>query len=346
MHSIRDALLGFVGVVALASVAHAQETNPPVASGGTGDAYRVPRTSWGDPNLEGKWPSTNMASVPLQRPESFGTRSILTDAEFAERQAQVARQVEQDNADFDFDNPSVPFGQVGGGQSPPQHWFERGETQRQASLIVDPPNGRLPPLTPAAQQREADRRATAAAPPASYTSFSLYERCMTRGLIGSVMPGGYNNGNQIFQSPGYVTIVNEMIHESRIVPLDGRPHVSAGIRSHLGDSRGRWEGDTLVVETKNIADRQGLGFNNTGASEALTITERFTRTSDSTLLYLVTVDDPMTWTAPFTLELTLERDDGYGMFEYACHEGNHALRNILSGARATERTNAAAAPRP
>jgi hypothetical protein len=135
-----------------------------------------------------------------------------------------------------------------------------------------------------------------------------------------------------------------MIHESRIVPLDGRPHVGSAIRSHLGDSRGRWEGDTLVVETRNIADRLGLGLNNTGASAELTITERFTRTGDATLRYLITVDDPVTWTAPFTVQLTLERDDGYGMFEYACHEGNHALPNILSGARATEAANAGARP--
>jgi hypothetical protein len=160
------------------------------------------------------------------------------------------------------------------------------------------------------------------------------------------MPGGYNNGNQIFQAPGYVTIVNEMIHEARIVPLDGRPHLSPAIRSHLGDSRGRWEGDTLVVETKNVADRIGLGANNTGASAALTITERFTRTSDTTLRYLVTVDDPTTWTAPLTVQLTLDRDDDYGMFEYACHEGNHALPNILSGARATEGANVNASARP
>jgi hypothetical protein len=137
-----------------------------------------------------------------------------------------------------------------------------------------------------------------------------------------------------------------MIHESRIVPLDGRPHLSPAIRSHLGDSRGRFEGDTLVVETTNIADRLGLGMNSTGASAALTITERFTRTSDTTLRYLVTVDDAMMWTAPFTMQLTLERDDSYGMFEYACHEGNLALPNILSGARATERNNANATARP
>src|SRR5262245_22213974 len=230
MQQFRVTTVGILGATALLFVAQAQQAN---------DAYRAPRTSWGDPDLSGKWPSTNMASVPLQRPESFGTRNELTDAEFAERQAQAARVVEQDNADFDFENPSVPFGQVGGGQSPPQHWFERGATQRQASLIVDPPNGRLPALTAAAQQREADRRANAPALHASYTDFTLYERCITRGLLGSVMPGGYNNGNQIFQAPGYVTIVNEMIHESRIVPLDGRPHTSPAVGGQLGDSRGR-----------------------------------------------------------------------------------------------------------
>jgi hypothetical protein len=328
MQRIRVATFGILSVTALVFAAQAQESAV---------SYRAPRTSWGDPDLQGKWPGTNMGGVPLQRPESFGTRNVLTDDEFAERQAQAARVVAQDNADFDFENPSVPFGQVGGGQSPPQHWFERGETQRQVSLIVDPPNGRLPPLTAAAQKRAADQRANAPPQPESYTDFSLYERCITRGLVGSAMPGGYNNGNQIFQSPGYVTIVNEMIHESRIVPLDGQPHLSPALTSHLGDSRGRWDGDTLVVETKNIADRMGLGFNNTGASAALTITERFTRTGDATLDYLITVDDPMTWTAPFTMQFTLERDDGYGMFEYACHEGNLALPNILSGARATER---------
>ena len=343
MCPIRVTMAAILGVIALVFVAQAQQSDTP-ASGKTDGVYRPPRTSWGDPDLEGKWPGTNMASVPLQRPESFGTRNALSDAEFADRQAKAARQVEQDNADFDFDHPNIPFGQIGGGQSPPQHWFERGETRRQASLIVDPPNGRLPALTAAAQKRDAERRSNV--PPASYKDFTLYERCITRGLVGSVMPGGYNNGNQIFQSPGYVTIVNEMIHESRVVPLDGRPHLSPAIRSFLGDSRGRWEGDTLVVETKNVDDRAGLGLNNTGASSALTITERFTRTGDATLRYLVTVDDPMTWTAPFTMQLTLDRDDHYGMFEYACHEGNHALRNILSGARATERANLNAAAQP
>src|SRR5262245_2105489 len=283
MQNIRAAVLATFGVIGIVFGVQAQVSNKTPASHGAEESYRPPRTSWGDPDLEGTWPGTNMASVPLQRPESFGTRNVLTDAEFAERRAQAARQATQDLADFDFDNPSVPFGQVGGGQSPPQHWFERGETQRQVSLIVDPPNGRLPTLTAAAQKREADRRRESPAQPASYTDFSLYERCITRGLAGSILPGGYNNGHQIFQSPSFVTIVNEMIHESRIVPLDGRPHVSAALVSHLGDSRGRWEGDTLVVETKNFTDRIGVGMNNTGASAALAITERFTRTSDKAI---------------------------------------------------------------
>jgi hypothetical protein len=346
MQKIRAAVLATFGVISLVVVLQAQVSNRALANHGTEDSYRPPRTSWGDPDLEGKWPSTNMAAVPLQRPESFGTRNVLTDAEFAERQAQAARQAVQDVADFDFDNPSIPFGQVGGGQSPPQHWFERGATQRQVSLIVDPPNGRLPALTAAAQKREADRRRESPAQPASYSDFTLYERCITRGLTGSILPGGYNNGNQIVQSPGYVTIVNEMIHESRIVPLDGRPHISPAIANYLGDSRGRWDGDTLVVETRNFTDRTGVGMNNTGASAALTITERFTRTSDTTIRYSVTVDDPMTWTAPFTMQYDLVRDDRYGMYDYACNEGNYALQNILSGARASERAAGEFTQRP
>ena len=139
------------------------------------------------------------------------------------------------------------------------------------------------------------------------------------------------------QSPGYVTIVNEMVHESRIVPLDGRPHPGPAIRSHLGDSRGHWEGDTLVVETTNFLDRMGVGMNGNGASDALKVSERFTRTSDTTISYSLTINDPGIWTAPFTMRFDLGRDDRYGMFEYACHEGNYALQNIMRGARAQER---------
>jgi hypothetical protein len=299
------------------------------------DGYRTPKTPWGDPDLQGRWPSSSVAAVPLQRPESFGTRAVLTEEEFAQREAQFAKQSVQDQEDFDFNNPSIPFGQIGGGQSPPPHWLERAAPNRQASLIVDPANGRLPALTPGARKRAADANASRSL--ASYTDLSLYERCITRGLPGSILPGGYGNGNEIVQSPGYVTILNEMVHEARVVPLDGRPHLRAALTNYVGDSRGRWEGDTLVVETTNFTDQMGVGVNGTGASRAAKITERFRRTSDTDLRYSMTVDDPQTWTAPFTIQYTLTRDNGYNVYEYACHEGNYALQNILRGARAAER---------
>ena len=338
MHRVTAAAVALFGVVGFVSVVQGQVSKESTTGPATEESYRPPRTPWGDPDLQGKWPSGHMTGVPLQRPESFGTRNVLTDAEFAARETQAARQADQDVADFDFANPSIPFGQIGGGQSPPQHWLERGEPQRQASLIVDPPNGRMPAMTAAAQKREAQRRADRGARELdSYTDFSLYERCISRGLTGSILPGGYNNGNQIVQAPGYVTIVNEMIHESRIVPLDGRSHLAPAIRNYMGDSRGRWDGDTLVVETTNFTDRPGVGVNDTVPSEALKITERFSRTSATTISYSITIADPETWTAPFSIRYQLKRDDGYGMFEYACHEGNYALQNILSGARAGER---------
>ena len=321
MQTFRATALAVSAVIALTALVETQ-------------GYRAPRTAWGDPDLEGQWPSGNVSTVPLQRPPSFGTRNLLTDQEFAEREKQISTQVDQDGADFDFERPSIPFGQIGGGQSPPPHWLERGVPNRQASLVVDPPDGRLPALTAAAQARA---KQNAGRGLASYTDLSLYERCITRGVTGSFLPGGYGNGNAIVQSPGYVIIQNEMVHESRVIPLDGRAHLRPGIRNYMGDSRGRWDGDTLVVETTNFADRMGVGMNGTGASDALKITERFTRTSTTTLTYSVTINDPNTWTAPFTLQYPLTRDEQYGMFEYACHEGNYALQNILRGARYTER---------
>src|SRR6185503_10031046 len=189
MPKISAATLAVLGVIGFVFVVQAQTPKASPAGRGTEETYRPPRTPWGDPDLEGKWPSSQMAGVPLQRPESFGTRSELTDAEFAARQTQAARQAVDDVADFDFDHPSIPFGQIGGGQSPPQHWLERGEPQRQASLIVDPPNGRLPALTPAAQKRAADRRTgrDVNGPGWLEADFSLAERCITRGLVGSML---------------------------------------------------------------------------------------------------------------------------------------------------------------
>jgi len=335
---MKKALL-FVGLL-LAAV-------PLVAQG----KYRVPRTPWGDPDLQGIWPGTDYVGVPLQRASQYGTRNVLTEEEFKARQKAAQAQTDEDNADFDIDkvtSEQEARGTVGGPVSPPPHWLERGRPSYQASLIVDPPDGRMPPQTPQAMERTrrlAARRA-GRGPADSYEDRSLYDQCITRGVLGSILPVIYNNGNQIIQAPGLVVLRNEMIHETRFFYLDGRPHISRRIRTYMGDSRAHWNGDTLVVETTNMFDRNGAGGNGGGQpfSDALTITENFTRVDANTLEYSATVDDPKTYTHPFTLQFPWRRDDSYGIFEYACHEGNHSLYNILSGARADDREAASARP--
>ena len=316
---------------------------------GQAPAFQTPRTPWGDPDLQGKWPGTDMVGVPMQRDPKLGARNVLSEEEFVARRAQFERQAAQDEADFDLETAaSTPGGDVGGPVSPPPHWLERGKPQYQASLIVDPGDGRTPPLTAEAQQRN---QALAAArklrgPADSYTDRSLYDRCITRGIAGSMLPVIYNNGNQIVQAPGFVAIRNEMIHETRIVPLDRRPHVDDKIKLWMGDSRGYFDGNTLVVETRNFDPRtSGIGVNGGGGrvSDALVVTERFTRLSDTLLRYQATVSDPKTWTRAWTYEFPLSRDEGYGFYEYACHEGNYSLFNILSGHRADEKAAAEAA---
>jgi hypothetical protein len=313
--------------------------------------YTPPRTPWGDPDLQGKWPGIDLVGVPMQRQAAMGTRNVLTEEEFKQAQARFAQQAARDEAEFDLEAATkTPGGDVGGPVSPPPHWLERGKPQYIASLIVDPPDGRMPPITPEAQARnqaaQAERKAARRGPADSYTDRSLYDRCITRGIAGSFLPVIYNNGNEIIQGPGFVALRNEMIHETRIVPLDGRPRLNEAVKQWMGDSRGWWEGNTLVVETTNFNERtSGIGVNGGGGrhSTDLKVTERITRMSPDLLVWRMTFDDPKTWTRPFTIELPLKRDDGYGMFEYACHEGNYAMFNILSGARADERAAAEAA---
>jgi hypothetical protein len=308
-------------------------------------AWAPPRTPWGDPDLQGLWPGTDFVGVPLQRPESLGARNELTDAEFAARLAAFQKQSEDDSADFDLDKLTPELlarGAVGGPVSPPPHWLERGKPSRQAGLIIDPPDGRMPPLSEEGQLRATARQNVrfGRGPADSYEDRSLYDRCVTRGVLGSILPVIYNNGNQIIQAPGLVAIRNEMIHETRIVPLDGRPHVSRRVfHNYMGDSRGHWEGNTLVVETTNLTDRTGAGGNG-GAnlhSDKARIIEKFTRIDSDTLRYEATIDDPGTWTRPWTIAFPWRRDPNYGFYEYACHEGNYALHNILSGARADDK---------
>jgi hypothetical protein len=303
-------------------------------------AYVPPKTPWGDPDLQGTWPG-NMG-VPMQRPLNQSERGTLTDEEFAKKQEQAKKQ-----AQADAESTSASDSRVGIG--PPSYWTERGKPTRQTSLIVDPPNGRLPDLTPEAVKYRKEARGGKGLPGAwsgsadSWEDLNIYYRCVTRGLLGSVIPVVYNNGNQILQAPGYVVFRNEMIHESRVIPLDGRPHVNPAIKMYLGDSRGRWDGNTLVVETTNFTDKDAIGSNGAGYpgdpgyhSDRLKVTERFTRTSPAHIDYRITVDDPKTWAKPWTILIELDRNDDYQILEYACHEGNYAMTDILSGARDAE----------
>jgi hypothetical protein len=311
-------------------------------------SWTVPRTPWGDPDIQGLWPSNDMQGTPYERPESFGNRATLTDKEFAERQDARARQVRADGEVF------VAAG-TRAGIGGPSHWSagERGEPQRQASLVVDPANGRLPSMTEEGKKRIALARSTyyydfpdavVAHPFETFEDLGPYDRCITRGVLSSMMPTAYNMGTEIIQIPGAVVIRNEMIHETRIIPVDGRPHISANIRQYMGDSRGHWDGETLVIETTNFNGKVGLTRNgNTLLTSAnLTLVERLTRVDANTLRYEATVDDSATWTRPWRVSLPLTRHPEYQFFEYACHEGNYAMRNILSAERAAEKKNAVA----
>ncbi len=304
------------------------------SSGVAQSSYTPPKTPWGDPDLQGIWPG-NMG-VPLQRPKNMGERAVLTDEEYARRVAQAKQASAADAVEFAPADQKIGIG-------PPSYWTERGTPTRQASLIIDPPDGRLPPMTPEGKAVQAKTPAQWAGKANSYEDVNLYYRCITRGVTGSIIPVVYNNGNQILQAPGYVVIRNEMIHESRVIPLDGRPHVGPAIRMYMGDSRGHWEGNTLVVETTNFTGKTSIGsngvaYNGEGGrnSESMRLIERLTRVDANTINYEATVDDPKTWTRPWTMLIPLKRDDKYQFLEYACHEGNYALKDILAGARAQE----------
>lgn len=285
------------------------------------------RTSWGHPDLEGTWSSDDVRGIPLQRPAEFGTRAELTDEEFAERQQtndqQVARLREGGTAFL----------------------AERGvRSFRQTSLVVDPPNGQVPALTADGQRRTDETQARRRSRPSSWEDRSLYDRCITRGPIGSILPVIYGNGLEIHQTPTDLVIRYEMIHEARIIPLEAKPRVGEAIKMYMGDARGRFEGDTLVVETKNLLGRTAIGLNGNGPplSPSATLVERFTRVADDRIDYAVTVTDPETYTAPFTIAFPITPQPDYKVLPYECHEGNLALRNILSAARAEDRAIAEA----
>jgi hypothetical protein len=324
--------------------AQTKASTPPSARSAKG--WMLPRTAWGDPDLQGLWPSIDMQGTPYERPAQFGERAVLTDEELGEKLQQSQRQAEAD-AETVVNSQRAPRGT---GTGPPSHWGEHGIPSRQASLIVDPPNGRMPPMTAEGERRAAKAYSTyfldfpdavVAHPFDDFEDLGPYDRCITRGLLASMLPTGYNMGTQIIQIPGFVIIRNEMIHETRVIPLDGRPHLGGTIRQYLGDSRGHWEGDTLVIESTNFNGKVGLtrNGNTTPTSRDLRIVERLTRVDADTIQYQATVEDPKTWTRPWTVALPLKQHPEYQMFEYACHEGNYAMKHILSGARADEKTS-------
>jgi hypothetical protein len=297
------------------------------------------RTPWGEPDLQGTWTSEAELSVPFERPREFGDRRELTEDELKTRLSQTQRQLDTDNAEFDVATADTSnAGQVGSATSPPPHWLERGKTSRRTSLVIDPADGRIPPLTPAAQARRqpaggtfgADGRFSGAAFRGPQ-DLSSWERCVTRGVPAAIFPTVYNANTRIVQAPGVVALTYEMIHDTRVIHTDGRSSPSGSVRGYHGYSKGWWDGDTLVVEVTNFSDRA----NYRGSRDTLKLVERFRRTSAG-LRYEVTVDDPTTWTKTWTAALDLAAQPE-GMFEYACHEGNNSMRNILSGARASER---------
>jgi hypothetical protein len=315
-----------------------QAPRPAARATGTAKPWTPPKTSWGDPDLQGVYTSDDYIGVGMERNAALGTRLYLTDEEMAARETTIQNTANNDRQEFANPNANITTG-------PPSHWGERARRPpRQTSLIIQPEDGRRPALTAEGQQRQA--AANAARQTGNWDSYSFYIRCITRGLAGSILPVIYGNGTEIVQGPGYVAILHEMVHEARVIPLDGSPHTGKGVLTYLGDSRGRWEGNTLVIETTNFLPSQtGIGVNGGGAptSDALRITERMTRADKDTINYEMRVEDPKTFTAPFTVAYPIRQEPGYQNFEYGCHEGNHGMMNQLSGSRADERAAAEAA---
>ena len=309
----------------------------PAPAAGQSRKWTPPRTPDGKPDIQGTF--TFSTITPLQRPEALAGKDVLTAAEAAAFEASENKRQNRDLFDPEKGAPSLGYAprSQGGVLSYNEFWYERGSQMtedRRTSLIVDPPDGRIP-FTAATRARNAQLAANSGTFADSYEDRSLADRCTLGFNSGPPMiSGAYNNNVQIVQTPGYVVILNEMVHNARIIPTDGRPHGT--IPRWTGDSRGRWDDDTLVVETVNFKRETSLS----GSSAATHLVERFTRVDPKTVRYEFTVTDPTTYTRPWTAVMPLRAIDEL-LFEYACHEGNYALRGILAGARAQEKADAA-----
>jgi hypothetical protein len=322
------AVIAFAGSLAVAGQSTSGSAPPLVITahnGGPPTSYVTPKTPWGEPDLQGTWSSDDTEGIPRERPPALGTQLYQSDQEYGARVKQVQANVvnRENNATSTFRND-----------------FAR-RAFRQTSIIVDPPDGRMPAFTAEALKRRAsrDRGTFGDGPFNTPEDFTMYDRCITRGIVGSVLRVVYGNGNRIVQAPGMVAISYEMIHDTRVLYTDGRPHISPSIRQLLGDSRARWEGDELVVETTNLTDRTSIGGNGNGLrhSAKMVITERFKRVANDILQYQFTVDDPVTYERPFTMSFPLTPLDGGMVLPYDCHEGNLAILQSLGAERAEDR---------
>jgi hypothetical protein len=293
--------------------------------------FAPPRTPWGDPDLQGTYTNADENGTPMEQPaelagkrlEDFGPKEMA--ALRAERQKRAQAGAVHIGGTSEED--------TGAG---PSHWYEHLTAKNaQPWLVFDPPSGKIPPMTAAARQRAAARQEArkGRGPADSWTDRSLYDRCISLGVPGSMTPMIYGNAYDITQGPGFVAIRYEMIHETRVIPVDGRPHLPSAVKSYMGNAVGRWDGNTLVVETTNVHPLTAFR----GASEKLTITERFTPVDANTLRWEIRFDDPDTWEQSWAYAMPLKRDAEHAPYEYACHEGNRGLANILSAARAEEK---------
>ena len=316
--AMRLILIAVVGMLALPALAVAQS---------------VPQTAWGTPDLQGVWDFRTI--TPLERPEELGDQAFLSAEEAANLEREAVDRNER------LLNQEARRTDTGGNVGAYNNfWMDRGTNivgDRRTSLIVDPPNGRIPPVTDAGEVRRTRVGSFNVEVPESYTDLSNADRCIMGFNAGPpITPGGYNQNMQLFQTPDHVALVTEMVHTTRVVPVDGGPVLDDSVRQWSGDSRGHWEGDTLVVQTVNFQNHDAYSTWR-GSSTDMKLVERFTRLDADTLLYEFTVSDPSTWTSPWTAQHRMQRND-QPMFEYACHEGNYSMEAMLGGARAVERS--------
>jgi hypothetical protein len=299
----------------------------PKATAKTGKAYTPPKTPWGDPDLQGNWPAG--LNIPLNRPDNLKDKAVLSDEEFNQRQEQASKQAR--NRGQVEEQVTI---------NPPSYWVEGGKSSKQTSLVIDPADGKVPALTPQARAIVAAERGGLGPGQHfpdkvdSWVDFDYYSRCITRGFPSTMLYTIYNYGNDIYQAPGYVVIRSEMVHEQRVIPTDGRPHLSKEIKSYMGNSVGHWEGNTLVVETTNLNAQSGYAGGR--YTDAAKIVERFTRTAANELTWEATISDPNVWTKPFTIRYPFKADPEYQVYEYACHEGNYMMLDALTAARQLE----------